>query len=748
MASAVHGRSFLAHPTRKPWCSATPATVFLAFLAAVSIAWYVGTLHLLFSCDSEEVGLGGLPSAGRKSPARRAASSVLDAPPGTGTPAVREIAGALLDLLKEEAATGGDDPKFQQLAASLTEALTAAAAAMNADAPAAAEAEPAPPSSPPRTGAPVDGEEPYPEFTQQTCYLQADESETCVYDNVLCFDGKSPIVVVDKPVRDPERICDYTHSCQDFRYYEPSALEISGCAYSYTFDRPYNMSAPRRPASDFPLPLGRRRWGPQNRNGLLYFKEMSPEEIWGAELKSSAYKLPPGSPGRAEALRRDLGGKRGRMMVSPSGSYAAPIERDGPYDSPTVPGFRIAYTTRVGEKSIHWSEGHIWLAGIDGQWWFNPYHWWTKMGALYDAMRSNATSEFGAHPHDGYLQWVQPGDMGSTKSISMGKPTLNRAKFRVGPQWDLPPMDNIIFTGDGAIVLKNRDALTSWFRSTMELATQPHSLHFFNDMLGTLNNDNIVCTTRGGMPGAKNKLFTARADGWMFRQYAYQYTGLAAAGVRSHPRYPPRKITVIDRKGMNGRGVYNKEALLEAIKATGCPYQIVPNMASLTFRDQVALMAGTGILIAPHGAHLANAMFMPAHSVLIELFPYLLKKNTYRGLATMMDLHYIPVYSWELLPLNATQFYGVELMAERYYWDNCVKTNISSYDALVVHACNAMSKNYPIIVPFPSFSQVLRDAIDSIGAFSRQNPEWDKVADKEGIPVPTPPPPTEDKHGA
>lgn len=30
-------------------------------------------------------------------------------------------------------------------------------------------------------------------------------------------------------------------------------------------------------------------------------------------------------------------------------------------------------------------------------------------------------------------------------------------------------------------------------------------------------------------------------------------------------------------------------------------------------------MAGTGILIAPHGAHLANIMFLPAHAVVIEV---------------------------------------------------------------------------------------------------------------------------------
>lgn len=57
-----------------------------------------------------------------------------------------------------------------------------------------------------------------------------------------------------------------------------------------------------------------------------------------------------------------------------------------------------------------------------------------------------------------------------------------------------------------------------------------------------------------------------------------------------------------------------------------------------------------------------------------------------------------------------------------------VVTNISSYEALTEHACNAMSKNYPIIVPFPAFHHVLRDALDAIGAFSLTNDAWAAIA--------------------
>ena len=42
----------------------------------------------------------------------------------------------------------------------------------------------------------------------------------------------------------------------------------------------------------------------------------------------------------------------------------------------------------------------------------------------------------------------------------------------------------------------------------------------------------------------------------------------------------------------------------------------------------VELMGGTGILIAAHGAALVNAMFLPQHAVVIEIFPFLMKKMT------------------------------------------------------------------------------------------------------------------------
>ena len=123
--------------------------------------------------------------------------------------------------------------------------------------------------------------------------------------------------------------------------------------------------------------------------------------------------------------------------------------------------------------------------------------------------------------------------------------------------------------------------------------------------------------------------FPSRADAWYFRQTAYDFAGLTRKGVNSHDAYPPAKITVITRKRKNGRYFDNEDAFLAVINATGLEVDIVQDLGKLPFKQLVAKMAGTGILIAAHGAALVNAMFLPQHAVVVEIFPYYMKKMTY-----------------------------------------------------------------------------------------------------------------------
>ena len=267
-------------------------------------------------------------------------------------PKVSALTKRLLAVLEKEKAVGAESSDFEGLAISLASAVVSA------------EAEGADFTSDP-------SEVPPPEYTQQTCYLQTDESEICVYDGVLCYDGKSPVVTVETPVRTPERILDYTHYCSDFRYYEPSAMEYSGCAYKHPFERAYKYEWPMLPSTDFPLPLARRRWGPQNRNGHLYFKEVSPSEIWGRPADGAGESV---SDQRSDGNPGVDGAVDGPFDFSPSKTYVSQLVTDTPFpfDTNLSQALRIGKRTRVGNRTIDWVDGHLWLAGIDGQFWQNP----------------------------------------------------------------------------------------------------------------------------------------------------------------------------------------------------------------------------------------------------------------------------------------------------------------------------------------------------------------------------------------
>ena len=83
-------------------------------------------------------------------------------------------------------------------------------------------------------------------FTDMTCYLYGDETELCVYDNVVCYDGQYvtlSVPAMPQPSKgDPEGLGvilgDPTTGCFDYRYYEPSALEYNNCKYDiFKFQR-------------------------------------------------------------------------------------------------------------------------------------------------------------------------------------------------------------------------------------------------------------------------------------------------------------------------------------------------------------------------------------------------------------------------------------------------------------------------------------------------------------------------------
>ena len=147
-------------------------------------------------------------------------------------------------------------------------------------------------------------------------------------------------------------------------------------------------------------------------------------------------------------------------------------------------------------------------------------------------------------------------------------------------------------------------------------------------------------------------------------------------------------------------------------------------------------MSRTGILIAIHGAGLTNAMrvcrgcarmcarsrlppapplshrrrtplacararpplfaprrFLPAHAVVIEVFPYVMYASMYRDLAASAGLYYYRIQS--LKPPNVSG--AAALLYEDAFINSCdgEKRHISSPAAFLDYECNWRSKSSP-----------------------------------------------------
>lgn len=540
------------------------------------------------------------------------------------------------------------------------------------------------------------GPDPTSIYTQQTCYLGTDESEICMYDNAICFDGQGPVVLVAKPIREPKRVLDYTHECLDGRFYEPSALEWSNCHWAYAQKRPYTAAsvvgvsgvgqiagaAPAggaagggaRAASDsggageplssaYSLPLGLRRWGPTNRNTGLIFRELHPVEVLGAGEEGIA-SGGGGSGGDSHATTNpldvlaavDAADAASHPEVSElrvKMRYKVPIEvvrkvydttddgaGSGTADSAGGSGDPNEIDGKPHEMEVEWLEGSLWMAGFEPQWGFNPFHFLSKVSMLFDAQRNNAThgtgssngASYGAggHPNDGFVHWQSDSDVAVARSIkklesgSGSADARSKALWRYGGQWGpLPSIDNLLFVGPGTDIIKSKDMLGAWFNGVLALSTQPQTRTFFSDVGSKYGPNKLLCARKGGIVGTKYRVFSGRSDAIQFRNMAYKFAGVESANQQgdlgSFPRFPPRKITVLNRAGRTGRQIGNENVFNSVLQNFGVPFQVVTDLAALSFEDQVKLMAGTGILVATHGAALTNMVFLPAHSAVIEV---------------------------------------------------------------------------------------------------------------------------------
>ena len=309
------------------------------------------------------------------------------------------------------------------------------------------------------------------------CYARGDESEICVYEHALCFDGTQVVVAsasgTTKPYA-PTYVATRpdTASCFDFRYYESSAPEYTRCMYlpenfgrdwrrvnnrSYNQETPSLRSIPRfsgnaysqQPSGDvrgidsefssrqvgvdWPIPFSSRRWGPGNR-GEVVIADLDSRELFGPSTGLCDGCHPPEPP--------DFG--------------------------PRSPG--ISHVSQFGETTATWLDGPLWIVGVNAQYHLHAYHMTTRLMMLFTAQLSNAT-QFGENPGDGYLtpftkrshpieaMWrykipyrrspERHNTGGDTKigGFVEDADAPNRVQYLTGAQWDLPSMRYVAFAG-------------------------------------------------------------------------------------------------------------------------------------------------------------------------------------------------------------------------------------------------------------------------------------------------------------
>ena len=98
----------------------------------------------------------------------------------------------------------------------------------------------------------------------------------------------------------------------------------------------------------------------------------------------------------------------------------------------------------------------------------------------------------------------------------------------------------------------------------------------------------------------------------------------------------PRRI-YISRQAATKRRLLNEEAVMNHLEGAGF---VSVRMEEAPVEQQIAWAHGAEVVVAPHGAGLANIMFMQEGTRVVELLPARRAKPCFYSLAAAMGLHY------------------------------------------------------------------------------------------------------------
>lgn len=592
----------------------------------------------------------------------------------------------------------------------------------------------------PRTRAPL------PRTTVERCVQQGDDSEICFYDGPLCYDGEKVIVFSDTGSQ-PDKRGSY---CYDFRHYEPSLT----CLYHEGFGRP-------RLPSDTPLSYIRdhaagladygriapRAWGPLGR-GLAIAQE-DPAVLTRSGLRARNVSLLWLRAGVLDSVSSLAETEAARATANASGSaaFTNPSEWIGP-DAPLASWVKPD-ATEPDYMEVLPDEGDeasgLYIAGMDPSWLDHTWHGAAALMQLWDVKRLNRTGLGG--------EAGTSTASGSRRSLDRFTDTVwvdDFAGLHEGPgqpirpaaSWAAPPMDTLLIGGSYRKVTGSYRGMMNWTAQLLTVLTSSTTRFMFNtewERLGVRAN-RWVCARRSAVLGYKPRIFTGPADAHAFKLASY-----ASMGIQRNPKedWPPRRITVVTRGA--SRIVANLAELLTVIRSFGLPVHWIYNFGAYTAAQQAEIMANTGILVATHGAALANVMYLPAHAVLVELHPYLMHVGMYRELAATIGLFYYSIRSmrpgfekgWWMYdePFlrwcdgaswnETSDLFNISMRTDQekargqqqeqvMYKGQGVK-HVSSAAASLQFECNWRSKNSQLVMDPVELRYIMRQAVDDIG---------------------------------
>jgi capsular polysaccharide biosynthesis protein len=136
--------------------------------------------------------------------------------------------------------------------------------------------------------------------------------------------------------------------------------------------------------------------------------------------------------------------------------------------------------------------------------------------------------------------------------------------------------------------------------------------------------------------------FTTEISGWSQTELLYRAADalvervLARHGV-DPARKPAARRLYLSREDAGARRLLNEPALVKALQ----PFGFEPIQCSaLRLEEQVLLFQQAQIVVAPHGAALANILFCAPGASVLELFPEYCVQPNYRGMSAWRKLKY------------------------------------------------------------------------------------------------------------